>query len=153
MVIVILAITIVFGLFALFFLVAAMGNFAYPQSRTTVEVFPDDECPPVRWRPIFVYAVLGILFTGATGYLFTQVFVPAQRLAAVEAITRETFRKELGREPAKLILEDHGARDFWGFWAGPWRLTGTAWFDNAELWDVNVTWSTSAWKCEATRRP
>jgi hypothetical protein len=38
MVILILAITIVFGLLALFFLVAVMANHAYPQSRTTAAV-------------------------------------------------------------------------------------------------------------------
>jgi hypothetical protein len=131
----------------------AAGSFLYPQSRTTVEKFPTDFRPPRRWLTIFAYGGFGILLVVGSFCLLTQVYLPGSRLEEVEAVARKTFQEKLGREPAKVQLEENGRRGFWGFLKGPWVYTGTARLDDGSRWHVTVRWDVNGWECRADPPP
>ena len=119
-----LAGSIALGALSLLLLLGAIAHHAYPQSLTTVEVYPNDVRPPRQWGKISGFAGFGLLLAIPAIYLFWWVFVPAKRLVEVEATARETFQKELKRQPTKLQLEQDPSTEF-----ARWRYTGTAWLD------------------------
>jgi hypothetical protein len=143
---IVLLLSIVLALVAIFCWFCAIAHIAYPQSRTTVEVYPTDVRPPRRWLQISVYAGLGLLLACVAAYLFTQVFLPAHILVEIENVTRQTFKDKLQRDPVKLHFEEDGMEE------GRWKYKGTAWLDDREIWDVTVTWRADAWECRAERR-
>src|SRR5262245_52091830 len=143
----VLIVSMVLALVALFFLFAAAAHFAYPQSRTTVEVYPTDVRPPRRWLQIAVYCGFGVLLAVPAAYLFWNIYVPAQRLEEIEAATHKAFKEKVGRQPTKLHFEEESGTEW-----PQWKYKGTAWLGDTEVWDVTVTWSTHAWECKAVRR-
>jgi hypothetical protein len=140
-------VSIVAALAALFLLFAAAVDFAYPRSYTTIEAYPTDVRPPRRWPRITTCSTFGVLLAALAAYLMWGIYLPAQRLEEVEAITHKTFKEKLGRQPTKLHLEEDPGTGW-----GRWEYKGTAWLGETELWDVAVTWTTSGWECKAVRR-
>ena len=55
---------VVLLLVSLFFLLFAASSFAYPQSSTTVEVYPADVSPPRQWRTILIMMGIAALSAG-----------------------------------------------------------------------------------------
>lgn len=145
---------------SLFFLLFAMSSLAYPQSRTTVEVYPTDMRPPVRWRPVFVQGALALVTGGLGIAVFTVIFMPEisaqariEQLGEAEGITRSTFKTKLGREPHKLTFDDDPRNGWQQIWKSGWQLKGTAWLDNQEEWDLDVSKAAGEIKFNAVRRP
>jgi hypothetical protein len=143
-----LGICVVLAVLAVFCLFAAMAHLAYPQSKTTIEAYPTDRQPPsTNWPRILAWAGVGVLLAVAAASLYWHGFLPAHRLVEVEAATRESFRKELGREPTKMQFQEDRAGD------GPrWKFSGVVWLNDQESWDVTVTWGPSGWECRGVRR-
>ena len=105
-----------------------------------------------RWRAFLIQGALAVACIWAAAYVFVQVYARGERQAEVEGIARSLFLDKLKRAPVKLQLEESGPRGFWGFLDGHWKFTGTAWLDEADVWDVTVTWGTRAWECQAEQR-
>ena len=155
-----LAVCIVLLLIALFFVLFAIASVAFPQSRTTVEVYPTDVRPPRRWSTILVQAALGLLAGSIGVVLVPTVVVPAWKVQDAEEIARQTFREKLGRVPQKLVFEDRDPRGLWekclDLESG-WELHGAAWLDDNESWDLTVrrtaSFEGSKLECSAQKRP
>lgn len=144
---------------AVFFCFFAVASFFYPQSRTTVEVYPTDVRAPRRWTPIFAQLGLSLLTAGAGTAIFAIVFMPEisakvrnTQLLEAEELTRTTFVSKLKREPLKMSFDDDPRNSLQRILQSGWEINGVASFEHGETWDVNVKKTGTELKCVAQRR-
>jgi len=151
---------VAFFLLSLFFFLFALSSFFYPQSLTTVEVYPTDVSAPRRWKPILIQSGISLLAGAIASIVFDFALMPeisaqvrAAQLAEADEIIRHTFKTELNREAQKIVYDgpDMRSRLERIFNAG-WELQASAWLEENEAWDVIVTKVGINLKCEAKRR-